>query len=344
MAAAAPGMSVDVLLALADNALNEGKPAAACEFYDIALQQDPNHVEVLESYGEVLFHHMDQSDRAKELLLAAVARCPDEGHVKYLNLAQLSHGQTAVGFYTTAQKLLDTEHSKAKKADKADIRWQMSEVAVAVAELYLTDLCDEPNAEQACEEACAVALKHCDENIEAHQALGSLRISQERFCDAKKELRKAVDLTFEADESKQPDYDAKIDLGKLLLQVSAPDAFNYLRHCVLELNPHNAYVWFLMGEAARMRKWYHDSCRLLRFARVRVDADNADALAEIDEGIRVLVAEMGGPEAVASVKHMDDPNPLQFIPEAPSDDDDDDEEGEDDEDAAPAAADADAAA
>jgi hypothetical protein len=36
-----------------------------------------------------------------------------------------------------------------------------------VAELYMTDLCDEPNAEQNCEQAIKEALQIDDKNIDA---------------------------------------------------------------------------------------------------------------------------------------------------------------------------------
>lgn len=316
-------MDIPTCITLADNALNEGQPQAACEFYEVALKQQPDNVEVLEAYGEVLLHHMQDPARAIQLLQHAARLCPSEGHVKFLNLAQLHGGHEALGYYGKALGILNSQLcASRRRSEKEELRRSIAEARAAIAELYLTDLCDEPEAEQRCEDALAEAVRNCEECVEVHQTLGSLRLSQLRNEDALVALRRAVELSHELEEGLQPAYETRVELGKLLMQVCHKDAFGWLQS-VLYLNPHNAYVWFLLGETARLRQRFHDSARLLRHARLAAPQDDPEAIGQIDEAIRLLVQDMGGPDAVAAVPHMDAPNPLDFIEQS-----DDDEDGE----------------
>jgi tetratricopeptide (TPR) repeat protein len=319
-------MDVSTCLALASNALLEGNHAAACEFYEVALKLAPNSVEVLEAYGEVLLHHARDSERAMQLLSHAAQVCPNEGHVKFSNLAQLTQGKESLGHYAKALVILRKDLANSKVSEeKAAIRRSMSETKAAIAELYLTDLCDEPEAEEQCERFVREALASCDTCVDAYQALGSLRLTQECWHEAKAALTKAVELCAELEEALQPPYEARVELGKLLMQVSPRRAFEWLR-AVLTLDPQNAYVWFLMGETARMRGKFHDACRLLKHARF--STGDPEAVAEIDNAVRVLVTDMGGADAVAHVPHMDAPNPLDFLDEDDGDATDDGEDGD----------------
>lgn len=335
-------MDTATCLALAAHALNEGNYGAACEFYEVGLKIDPNDVDILEAYGEVLFHHVRDHDRAVQLLRHAVRLCPDQGHVKYSNLAQLSNGQEALGYYARALSILrkDVAHAKSK-AEKEPIRRSIAETNAAMAELYLTDLCDEEDAEQQCERFVQAALQACETSVDAYQTLGSLRLSQECFAEAKAALVRAVELCHELEEGLLPSYETRVELGKLLMQVSPRRAFDWLRF-VLTLDPENAYVWFLLGETARMRRRYHDACRLLKHARFSTNA--AEELAEIDNAVRVLVDEMGGADAIAAVQHMNEPNPLDFLEEEPPGESDGDNGDDDDNDSCATDSDDDAAA
>ena len=295
-------------------------------FTGAALIQFPDNPDVLEAYAEVLVHYSGQPDRAKQLLRHAIELAPNEGHLKYVNLAQLHEGAEAMSMYEQALRVLrhDLAHTRPRNEREA-LKRQISSVRCAMAELFLTDLCDLDEAEDECEKAVAEALELWSDNVEAHHLKASLRISQERNDEALESLRVAVRTLKTLGEEDMPTYETQVELGKLLMQTSPRDAFPYLLD-VLQLNDTNAYVWFLLGETARMRQKYNDSARLLRRARILVSSTNTEALRDIDQAIRVLVSEMGE-EAVSRVPHMDEPNPIDFL-----EDDDDDESGDDDDD------------
>lgn len=54
----------------------------------------------------------------------------------------------------------------------------------SIAELYMTDLCYEEDAEQLCEKSIMQALDTDPDSLDAHQTLASLRLSQGRPVDA----------------------------------------------------------------------------------------------------------------------------------------------------------------
>lgn len=308
-------MNTETLLALAQNAVDVNNLRAACEFYEVALQQSPNDINVLEAYAEIMLHYVQDSGRAEQMLRHAINVAPNEGYVKYLNLAQLINGTEAVLCYKKAYAIIKQEMSRtAKKKKRANFERELASCLCAVAELYLTDLCDEEDAEANCEAAITEAKRVCDRSIEVHQLEASLRLSQVRPEDALQSLRSAVALTHKLSEEYQPTYESKVELAKLLMQVDHTEAFQFLLE-VLQLNDTNAYVWFLMGETARLRKRYHDSARLLKHARTVATIANAgdEALAEIDNTIRLLIEEIGGEQAVAAIPYMDSKNPIEFL-------------------------------
>nr|CCC93043.1 conserved hypothetical protein [Trypanosoma congolense IL3000] len=308
-------MDVNTLLALAQNAVDVGNVSAAQEFYEVALAREPNNMDVLEAYADLMIYSVQDIPRAREMLQHAIEVDPRRGHVKYLNLAQLCEGEESLGYYQRALHVVQSEmHACKKKKKKAELMETLSTIYCAIAELYLTDLCCTPGAEQSCEASVEQALRCSERCVEAHQLQASLRLSQSRPDEALQSLRRAVDLTHTLSEDHQPTYESKVELCRLLMQVSPPDAYRFLLE-VLHMGENNPYIWFLLGEAARLRKRYVDSARLLRRARVllTMTEGDADALREVDAAIGILVEEMGGPAAVEQIPDLDHPNPIELL-------------------------------
>ncbi|CCW61395.1 unnamed protein product [Phytomonas sp. EM1] len=323
-------MDTPTLLNLAQNAVDVGNIRAACEFYEIALAQSPNNDEVLEAYAEILIHHAQDLERAKQMLRHAIALNPRVGYVKYLNLAQLTEAEEALGWYQQAHEIASEELGRCRKPKaKAALRETLGTISCAIAELYLTDLCFHDDAEAMAGEMVRRALAFNPRGVEPHQLHGSLLLSQGDVVAARAALHRAVDLTHTLSEAHQPPYESKIELARLLLQVSPSAAFDFLLE-LLQLGDNNPYVWFLLGEGARMRGRFEDAARLLRRARVMLVVSDGDpkAIAEVDDAIRILVEEMGGPEAAARVPDLDHPDPISLLqPTGAGEEGDAEEEG-----------------
>lgn len=308
-------MDTSTLLALAQGAVDVGNIKAACEFYEIALTQSPNNDEVLEAYAEILIHYAQDLPRAQQMLRHAIEVNPNAGYVKYMNLGQLCEAEESLQCYQRAYEIANSMlQGCRKKRIKRTLQETMATMCCAVAELYLTDLCFAAEAEQQCERAVARALELNRDSVEPHQLEASLRLSQQRPEDALQALRRAVDLTHRLSEEHQPTYESKIELGRLMMQVHPGEAFGVLLE-VLQLGDNNPYVWFLLGECARLRGRFVDAARLLRRSRVMLVTSDGDAaaLSEVDNAIAVLVEEMGGAEAASRIPDFDHPNPIELL-------------------------------
>jgi len=58
----------------------------------------------------------------------------------------------------------------------------------SIADLYMTDLCDEPDAEERCHENLKEAFKNDKDNIEAHLSMANLRLVRNNDKEAKEHL------------------------------------------------------------------------------------------------------------------------------------------------------------
>lgn len=80
-------------------------------------------------------------------------------------------------------------YSTAKREDDIVIAVRhIGSAYASIADLYMTDLCDEPDAETHCESALDEALKMDKDNVEAHQSMANLRLVRNNTKDAKKHL------------------------------------------------------------------------------------------------------------------------------------------------------------
>ena len=106
------------------------------------------------------------------------------------------------------RKLQEQEHNgqlmrhvaaKAKDSEKdetkaKEIAKEVSNGFCSIAELYMTDLCDEEEAERECEASVTRAVEADDSNPEAFQTKARLCIVKEQFEDAKVAANKSLSL------------------------------------------------------------------------------------------------------------------------------------------------------
>ena len=116
----------------------------------------------------------------------------------YLYIGQTSVGPEAIAAYEQALSILETCLAQCQKVSEKnaiiDVTQQIAGVCCNAAEVYLTDLCDEPDAEQQCEKwvqkALSFQIPSADDTektqptVDALQLLANLRISQCRSSEA----------------------------------------------------------------------------------------------------------------------------------------------------------------
>ncbi|OAL50429.1 TPR domain-containing protein [Pyrenochaeta sp. DS3sAY3a] len=202
-------------------------------------------------------------DSAREAFQAAVLIDPEgasDGAEKFLWLAQLNEegGAESVrwfekGIEVLKRELGELEGKTVKNLGNEDImeekKQKVANSLCGIAEVYMTDLSWEEDAEARCNAAVTEALLFAPENPEPLQTLASIRISQVRTEEAKSALTRSMDLwkDLDPDDPKVPDYSTRISLSRLLMEAEMEDeAIEVLERLVGE-NDGSVEAWYLGG-------------------------------------------------------------------------------------------------
>jgi len=183
-----------------------------------------------------------------------------DGAEKFLWLAQLNDegGAESVRWFEKGVEVLRRElgELEGKLVKQPEVQEALEEkkqkIASAlcgIAEVYMTDLSWEEDAEKRCEAAVTEALLAAPESPEPLQTLASIRISQSRFEDAKAALTRSISLwkDLAPDDPIVPDYSTRISLSRLLMEAEMEDeAIEVLERLIGE-NDGSVEAWYLGG-------------------------------------------------------------------------------------------------
>jgi tetratricopeptide (TPR) repeat protein len=237
--------------------IEENELTNALEMLDVLHKQNPKNVQVLELLGMTLLECDETSEetikKAMEYLMQAVSLSPDSGYDKYLYLAQLSCGYEAVQYLTKALELLSLEYQRLTATNsvqelKLIVKKSCSALCSTI-EIFMTDCCDDPVAEQKCEEYISQALQLDQSNPEVLQTLASIRLSQCRTIDAQEAITAAVNTWINQQPTSPlfPPYENRINQAKLLMETENHElALTVLKTALLE-NDQDIQVWYLFG-------------------------------------------------------------------------------------------------
>jgi hypothetical protein len=133
-----------------------------------------------------------------------------------MNLGQILEGMESVQCYQKGVELMRRDLKKADPKHHAVMVREVSAGLVSIAELWMTDLCFEPNAERNCEEASMGAVEVDPTHPEAWHALASLRISQQQPERALEALQRGYALwkpKDDDDDDEEEGGNSRMDLG-----------------------------------------------------------------------------------------------------------------------------------
>lgn len=85
-------------------------------------------------------------------------------------------GSQSVQMYRKAIETLKHDLNKPGQDQTLLINQQMSSAYASIAEIYMTELCDEPDAEQVCNDSLKTGLETSPNNIDCLQNLANLRM------------------------------------------------------------------------------------------------------------------------------------------------------------------------
>uniref|UniRef100_A0A224Z167 Uncharacterized protein n=1 Tax=Rhipicephalus zambeziensis TaxID=60191 RepID=A0A224Z167_9ACAR len=307
--------SVDDLLSQMESCVNELQYDQAREFGESALRMEPNNLKVLDALSSLLLEMADPAS-ALELLQRMVQLDPDGGYRKYLSLGQLTDGKESLAHYAKGVQILCKllqEHqglaAASEESSGADLNRALSSAYCAMAEIYMTDCCDEEDAEQQCSEFVQKSIQADPRNPEAFQVQANFLLVKQEHEAAKEAMQRSLDLWLPQHErlllgedagNNDPvevcplSYSSRVNGAKVLIELEMLDEANTVLDGLIEEDDGVVDVWYLLGWLNYLRggeyqgnaRYYLNKAR--EVAR-KVQFDDADELAHIEE----LLAELG---------------------------------------------------
>jgi len=186
---------INEILNKAEECLDEYKFELAQKFCERALQIDENNIRALQLTAGLLLD-MGEVESAQNCLGRAIHLEPDSGHSKYLSLAQLMTGAQSRDMCRKAIELINSKISSLPAADEslAELRRDLSNALISISEIYMTDLCDEEEAETESMRCIEEAIQADPSNPEAFQAKANYGLVVGNVEDAKTAINKSLDL------------------------------------------------------------------------------------------------------------------------------------------------------
>eukprot|EP01064_Diplonema_japonicum_P006273 TRINITY_DN1418_c1_g1_i2.p1 TRINITY_DN1418_c1_g1~~TRINITY_DN1418_c1_g1_i2.p1 ORF type:complete len:377 (+),score=107.37 TRINITY_DN1418_c1_g1_i2:59-1132(+) len=240
------------LLDEAEAAMAKFEYEQACLKYEAALGIFPKNTDVMDTLGEVLVTFVGNEEKGEAVLRKSIELAPNDGHSKYMSLGQMMGGAEGLLMYKKgAENLLKNLNEATDPAEREEISEQMASSFCAVAELWTTDLCMEEGAEHQCKAALDFAALHSPNNAEMHALYAQLYLRLNKMEESKASLLKVCNLLEILPDTRQPSTETKIEVGKLLMQVSEWDEAYQLFKSLLLADDGNGYLWYLMGETLK---------------------------------------------------------------------------------------------
>ncbi|CAI7665455.1 unnamed protein product [Penicillium pancosmium] len=243
---------------------DEALPTAQ-QALDLAGDNGPAQLPAVNLLGEINVE-LGDIDTARECFTRAVELDPNGsiseseggGSEKFLWLAQLSEqgGAESVQWFekgvASLRQVLQSLEGKTSKEDienSQEKKTKLSNALCAVAEIYMTDLSWEEDAEARCDALITEAITVTPDAPEVLQTLASIRISQLRTEDAQAALRKSIGIwkDLPPEDLTIPDFAVRISLARLLMEVSLEfEALEVLERLILE-DDQSVEAWYLGG-------------------------------------------------------------------------------------------------
>lgn len=264
--------SADQILDKVDEYIDSFQYELAQKFCQRALEMEPDNIRALETAGSLLLE-LGDIEAAKQCFGRAVEVNPDTGHSKYMYLGQLFEGAEAIQFFQKGIELMVKEREAQSAQELAAACGgeekisgrDISTAYCSLAEIYMTDCCDEPNAESECETAINKAIEADGENPEAYQLKASFYLSKENKQEALSMIKKsaslwlphyqAVDQDKITDEESDPvevvplSYDARVTTAKILIEVEEFETAVTVLEGLLDENEDDPQIWYMIGWA-----------------------------------------------------------------------------------------------
>ena len=190
----------DEIISQARAFLETSQPEKALDLLYPYIESQIDSIPYLSILGETYLEN-NELEKAYQILTRGCELDPNanEGFEKFLYLGQIIGGQDGINYINIAinklQSLLLEEEEKNDSTKKSFFINKLNLAIFAEIEIWMTDLCMEPEAESKCNELIDYSLQLDDNNNpESYSLLSSIRISQQRTQEAIEALLKSWEL------------------------------------------------------------------------------------------------------------------------------------------------------
>ncbi|XP_067938169.1 uncharacterized protein [Watersipora subatra] len=285
-----------------------------------ALEIDNDNIKVLELTGHVMME-VGNLEGAKQCYGRSVELVPDVGHLKYLYLGQLLDGQDSVNCFRKAiQVMLNSLEAQENKpiegaSNESPLSVEatykdVSSAYLSIAELYMTDLCDESDAEDVCVANIKKAIEHDETNPEGYQVLADYHLVKGEIEEAKVQILKSISLWLASAQSLLSDDaegqavsdpvdcvpispDAQLKAAKTLIEVAEYSNATDVLELLLDQDDSIVDAWYLLGWANYLQgdeykltaKYYLERCQEVS---EKHNYEDEDVLAHVTELLQEL--------------------------------------------------------
>lgn len=187
--------NIDIDISRAEEALLMNNPEGALSIlssYKKSLKTtNVDHLSLNQIFANIYLETGDL-EKAYPLLLKSCELDPlgqNKGCEKFFTLGQITGGEEGIKMLMQGIENISNQAGNLVTQEHCD---KIISGLLAIIEIWMTDLCLEPNAEAQCEELINKAMELSDgKSPETWSMLGSIRISQQRFEDAIEAFTKA---------------------------------------------------------------------------------------------------------------------------------------------------------
>lgn len=232
------------LLTKAEELVDAFQFESARECTEQALQLDGKSVRALQLHAAICIE-LGDVDTGRQCLESAIKEDPNGSPDAYLALAQLCSGRRALEHYMSGIKIFQSNLDTLQDED----RIAASSAMVAVAELFMTDLCEEEDAEGRCEEALQHAKTVCPTNPEVFRLECDLRLVQRREEEAMVAMQRCLAAWAEAEDTKRQrmSFEFRAAVAKLLIEMRQYEDGETILEQLIDEDDEAYLPWYLLG-------------------------------------------------------------------------------------------------
>ena len=235
----------------------------------VAYSKDPQDHSIVNLFAQFCFEHGADPETTHNLLNQSINQNQEQNSWRYLYLGQMVEGKDALEIFKAGFSVAERDNDRKQG--------ECCSFLTAIAELFMTDLCDEADAQKNCEEALEKAHTLEPKNFAVLSALscynktiGAMDKGKEFAQGACEVLNSKMEELEKAQEEGQlderkievvakleaevPDAELQIALVRTMVDLSMFEEAENILECLLDNDEEDVQLWYLLGTCAAAKK------------------------------------------------------------------------------------------